>query len=141
MSVCNYIQAAAGDGCWALANRCKISEANLNKYNPSLCVNPIFPDQYVCCSAGSLPDFSPKPDEDGNCFVYVVQKDEVCSKIAKDNHIDDWKKIEEWNKFTWGFSSCGNLQEKASICLSKGDPPFPASVEGHKCGPQVCESY
>ena len=136
--VCKYIQVNAGDGCWALADRCGISQADLTKYNPStgFCDN-LIKDQYVCCSKGSLPDFSPKPDSKGNCFVYTVQDSDVCADIAKAHHIDNYKNIESWNNLTWGFFGCGNLQINQKICLSKGTPPFPSPVEGNVCGPQV----
>lgn len=139
--VCEYIQVEADDGCWALADRCGISEDDLVKYNPGdgFCDNLIL-DQYVCCSEGDLPDFSPKPDDDGNCYVYVVQKDDNCMDIAKANKINDWEMIEDWNALTWGWMGCGSLPEKANICLSEGEPPFPATVDAAVCGPQVCPS-
>ncbi|OJJ06595.1 hypothetical protein ASPVEDRAFT_200629, partial [Aspergillus versicolor CBS 583.65] len=135
--VCKYIQVEADDGCWALADRCGISEDDLAKYNPGngFCDNLIL-DQYVCCSEGDLPDFSPKPDDDGNCYVYVVQKDDNCADIAKANKINDWKTIEDWNTLTWGWMGCDSLPEKAKICLSEGDPPFPSTVDDAVCGPQ-----
>ena len=63
---CSYIQANAGDGCWALAQRCSITQDQLTQYNtePNFC-NNVQNKQYVCCSAGSLPDFSPKPYDNG----------------------------------------------------------------------------
>lgn len=137
MVTCSYIQANAGNGCWDLAQRCGISTADLEKYNPvSNFCNNIVLDQYVCCSAGDLPDFSPKPDDDGNCFVYTVQPGDLCVDIAK-AHKMDADKIEDYNTMTWGFRGCSNLDKYGKICLSKGDPPFPAAVQGNVCGPQV----
>ncbi|KAJ5662800.1 hypothetical protein N7507_003531 [Penicillium longicatenatum] len=135
--VCNYIQVQADDGCWALADRCGITQATLTKYNPSngFCDNLIL-DQYVCCSAGSLPDFSPQPDDDGNCFVYVVKEKDLCDTIATAHKMDK-AKIPDYNELTWGWMGCGNLQIGGKICLSKGTPPFPSPVDGNACGPQV----
>lgn len=137
MSTCKYTQVQSGDGCWALGERCGISQADLVKYNPAsgFCDN-LIKDQYVCCSAGSLPDFSPKPDDDGNCFVYTVVPDDTCDTIAKANHMD-WEDIPTYNELTWGWTNCTGIQKGQNICLSEGMPPFPAAVDGAVCGPQV----
>lgn len=136
-TTCAYIQAQADDGCWALAQRCGISEGDLAKYNPgaNFC-NNIFRDQYVCCSEGSLPDFSPKPDDDGNCFVYTINDGDTCYDIAKANKMDA-DKIPGYNNFTWGWTGCGALPKHQKICLSEGMPPFPAPDDAVVCGPQV----
>ncbi|KAG8163304.1 hypothetical protein KVR01_006601 [Diaporthe batatas] len=136
MATCKYTQVQAGDGCWALGERCGISQADLVKYNPSsgFCDN-LLKDQYVCCSSGSLPDFSPKPDNNGNCFVYTVVPDDTCDKIAKANHME-WQDIPTYNELTWGWTNCTGLQKGQNICLSEGMPPFPAAVSGAVCGPQ-----
>lgn len=138
--VCKFIQVQANDGCWALADRCGITQAELTKYNTAdgFCDNLIV-DQYVCCSEGSLPDFSPKPDEDGNCYVYVIQQDDTCDEIAKANKMDS-DKIADYNSLTWGWRGCNGLQRGQAICLSEGMPPFPEPVDGNVCGPQVCSS-
>ncbi|KAI0191619.1 hypothetical protein F4808DRAFT_476023 [Astrocystis sublimbata] len=135
--VCKYIQVGSGDGCWSLAQRCGISQDDLVKYNPtpSNFCNTLEKDQYVCCSKGSLPDFSPKPDSSGNCFIYVVQSGDTCTDIAKANKMKA-DKIDEYNKLTWGYTGCNDLQEKGKICLSSGKPPFPSAVDGAVCGPQ-----
>ena len=63
---CTTTTVIAGDGCAALAARCGISGADFTKYNsdPKLC-SGLVPGQRVCCSAGSLPDITPKPGADG----------------------------------------------------------------------------
>lgn len=136
-TTCSYIQVQPDNGCWALADRCGISQDDLVTYNPAdgFCDN-LLVDQYVCCSEGDLPDFSPKPDDDGNCFVYTVQDGDLCSTIAKANQMDA-DKIPDYNKLTWGWMGCNNLQKYGKICLSEGTPPFPSPVEGNVCGPQV----
>ncbi|KAF4200743.1 hypothetical protein CNMCM8927_002563 [Aspergillus lentulus] len=57
---CTYVQAIANDGCWSLAQRCNITQAELRQYNSdrNFC-NNITVGEYVCCSPGSLPGFSP----------------------------------------------------------------------------------
>ncbi|KAI9371712.1 hypothetical protein BJX61DRAFT_12353 [Aspergillus egyptiacus] len=136
--VCSYIQVQSGEGCWALADRCGITQDELKDYNPGddFC-DTLLLDQYVCCSDGSLPDFSPKPDDDGNCYVYIVQDNDNCIDVAKANKMDV-DKIDDYNKLTWGWMGCDNgLQRGQAICLSEGMPPFPTAVEGNVCGPQV----
>ncbi|KAL4804670.1 glycoside hydrolase superfamily [Aspergillus unguis] len=133
--VCSYIQVVANDGCWALADRCGITQTELKKYNgDSVCDNPIVGD-YVCCSTGDLPDFSPQPDDDGNCYVHIVQEHDLCSTIAEANQMDA-DDIDGYNALTWGWTGCDRLQLGQSICLSEGTPPFPSPDEGAVCGPQ-----
>lgn len=135
-ATCKYTQVKAGDGCWALAKRCGISEKDLSKYNPTpkFC-DTLARDQYVCCSAGTLPDFSPKPGADGSCAVYQIKKDDTCAAVAK-AHSTDVKRIESVNGNTWGWAGCKRLMVGQKICLSKGDPPMPAEVPNAVCGPQ-----
>jgi chitinase len=110
MAICQYIQVQSGDGCWALADRCGISQDDFVKYNggPNFCDN-LLPDEYACCSAGFRPDFSPKPDGDGKCFVYTIVQNDTCAKIAKANQmeIDDLPKN---NKLAWGWAGCKGLR-------------------------------
>jgi chitinase len=135
-STCKYIQANAGDGCWALAQRCGITQAQFESYNggSGIC-STVQVDQYVCCSAGSLPDFSPQPTN-GNCFPYTIQTGDFCAAIAK-THQMQVSVIENNNNLTWGWMGCNDLQIGQTICLSPGKPPFPANVPNSVCGPQV----
>lgn len=136
-ATCRTVQVASGDSCASLAQVCGISGADFTKYNPdsTLC-SSLKPGQRVCCSAGELPDFSPKPGADGTCATYTVQSGDWCAKIAASNDIsvDD---IEKWNKNTWGWAGCAKLQAQQNICLSSGEPPMPAPVQNAVCGPQV----
>ncbi|OBT40321.1 hypothetical protein VE00_08471 [Pseudogymnoascus sp. WSF 3629] len=133
---CSTTQVQGGDDCGKLAVRCGITAADFTKYNSdaSLC-SSLKPGQHVCCSAGTLPDFAPKPNADGSCNVYYVAKDDNCSNIAAANSLtnDD---LEDFNKNTWAWSGCDHLQFNMNICLSTGDPPMPPSQEGIVCGPQ-----
>lgn len=137
---CSYIKAEPGNGCWALASRCGISQADLTKFNPTgdgsnFCTR-VQIGQFVCCSAGSLPDFSPQPNANGSCSVYTVQKGDLCYLVASANNMTT-QQIEERNKHTWGWSGCNYLMVGQRVCLSVGDPPMPASIPGAVCGPQV----
>lgn len=135
-ATCSYIQAMSGDGCSSLAQRCAITQTQLQSYNggASFC-NSIIVGQYVCCSAGSLPDFSPQPTG-GKCFVYTVKVGDYCSAIAT-AHQMQVADIQNNNNQTWGWMGCSDLQIGQKICLSTGTPPFPVAVPNALCGPQV----
>ncbi|KAI0467015.1 hypothetical protein F4859DRAFT_518632 [Xylaria cf. heliscus] len=134
---CKTIQVVSGDSCGSLATKCGISGSDFTKYNPgaSLC-STLVPYQHVCCSAGTLPDFAPKPNPDGSCATYTVVTDDTCSDIAAANSLTVTQ-LESFNKNTWAFNGCSNLWVGTVICLSSGDPPMPAPVANAVCGPQV----
>ncbi|KAJ5279772.1 hypothetical protein N7478_005144 [Penicillium angulare] len=144
-STCKYIQANAGDGCYNLAQRCGITQDVLKTDNTGngftytsgadFC-NNILKGDYICCSTGSPPDFSPKKNPDGSCHVYTVQKGDFCSDIEDANKMKRGT-IEKYNNQTWGWAGCTLMQNGANICLSDGTPPFPASTDDAVCGPQV----
>ncbi|KAH8882398.1 glycoside hydrolase, partial [Thozetella sp. PMI_491] len=134
---CSTVQVVSGDSCGSLAAECGITAAQFTQFNPnpSLC-STLAVGQFVCCSAGSLPDLRPKPSPNGDCATYTVQAGDFCSKIAASNFIAV-SDIESFNTQTWGWQGCSNVQLGQIICLSTGNPPFPASVSSAICGPQV----
>jgi chitinase len=136
-TACTYVQVQAGNGCWDLAQQCNITEYQLLQYNPTpnLC-STIQVGDYVCCSAGFLPDFSPQPYSNGNCYTYTVQSDDTCDAIAAANRMSA-DTINNVNSQTWGWTGCTGLQAGQRICLSEGTPPFPLPVPSAECGPQV----
>lgn len=136
-NTCSTIRVNFGDTCPSLADECGISGAEFSKYNPddSLCTS-LMPGQYVCCSAGELPDMSPQPNDDGTCASHLVQAGESCSEIATANALTV-DELESFNQNTWGWMGCDHLQSQQTICLSKGDPPMPTEIKNAECGPQV----
>ncbi|KAL3480972.1 hypothetical protein BJX99DRAFT_253957 [Aspergillus californicus] len=134
---CRAIQAAKNDGCISLAQRCGISRTQLANYNKGVdnFCDTLQSDQWVCCSAGDLPDFSPKPNPDGSCATYTVSAHEICYDIAVTYYLTP-KNIEDLNRNTWGWAGCGDMQPGQRICLSTGDPPMPAAISNAVCGPQ-----
>lgn len=135
---CRDIEVHSGDGCGSLAEKCGISGADFTKYNPgdTFC-STLKAKQYVCCSAGDLPDHTPQPGSDGSCFTYTIQQDDGCWSIGDAFGIDA-DRIEDNNKKTFGFAGCDlPLQEGQVICLSDGDPPMPAQDPTALCGPWV----
>jgi chitinase len=136
-NTCTFIQAQAGEGCFALAQRCNITQDQLEQYNSAskFCDN-IQASQYVCCSAGNLPDFSPKAYDNGTCFTYDVQAGDSCFSIASAAQLKA-DKLNDVNNQTWGWMGCDGLQAGQRICLSEGNPAFPPPISGAVCGPQV----
>ncbi|KAL2023348.1 hypothetical protein VTK56DRAFT_3086 [Thermocarpiscus australiensis] len=133
---CRTIQVVSGDGCASLAAKCGVSGADFTKYNPqSNFCSTLQPLQHVCCSAGTLPDFRPKPNSDGSCASYTVVPGDTCAGIAAANSLT----VDELNSFnskTWGWMGCPTLWSQDIICLSSGSPPMPAPITGTQCGPQ-----
>ncbi|KAL4811649.1 glycoside hydrolase superfamily [Aspergillus spinulosporus] len=106
---CRTEQVESGDSCAKLAEKCGISGAEFTQYNPGkdFCAK-LMPKQHVCCSKGDLPDFSPKPNEDGSCFTYQVKENDNCDNLAAQFSLtrDD---LEDFNKNTWGWNGCNLL--------------------------------
>lgn len=114
---CKTAQVVSGDSCGTLAKKCGISAADFTKYNPSstLC-STLQVGQYVCCSSGTLPDRTPKPNPDGTCAAYLVKAGDYCAKIASEHSLTV-DKIEGFNKKTWGWTGCDTLQVGVNMCL------------------------
>jgi hypothetical protein len=134
---CRTEKVQDGDSCAAIASRCGISGADFTKYNSAkgFC-STLKPGQHVCCSSGTLPDFSPKPNKDGSCATTTVGDGESCSTIGAANGLTE-KDIDDFNQKTWGWTGCKNIFKDSVICVSKGSPPMPAEVSDAQCGPQV----
>ncbi|KFH40781.1 Killer toxin subunits alpha/beta-like protein [Hapsidospora chrysogenum ATCC 11550] len=132
---CRTVKVKQGDLCADVASRCGITVAKLKEFNPkkNFCTTLKVP-QLVCCSKGDLP--RPKPDSKGNCATYKVKSGSSCWGITeKYSGLITEKDLESWNKKTWGWGGCGNLQLNNVICISSGKPPLPASVKDTECGP------
>ncbi|KAJ5986037.1 hypothetical protein N7451_010402 [Penicillium sp. IBT 35674x] len=136
-STCSTTQVNEGDLCADVATACGITVAELTEYNPSssFCTT-LQAGQHICCSSGSLPDYTPSQYSNGTCYSYTVQRDDTYKavSVAYDITTSD---IEEWNNDTWGWFGCNDLQIGSYICLSDGSSPMPAPVIGAVCGPQV----
>ena len=135
-SDCRALEVIPGDDCGTLVSKCGISAQDFTKYNPAqdLC-SKLKIGQRVCCSAGTLPDIRPKPNQDGTCASHLVKPDDTCSAIAAANGLntDDIGNFND--KMTWGWSGCKNIMVGVLICLSKGNPPLPAPQSNAVCGP------
>ncbi|KAF3484076.1 glycosyl hydrolase, family 18 [Arthroderma uncinatum] len=133
---CKTIKVVSGDGCSSLASKCGLSLPDFTKVNAAdLCTSPKV-GQHVCCSRGKLPDLRPKPNPDGSCATYTTITSDSCSTIAASLGITITD-IENFNKKTWGWTSCKLLWVGFKLCVSSGVPPMPASVANAICGPTV----
>ncbi|KAJ5121270.1 uncharacterized protein N7515_009231 [Penicillium bovifimosum] len=137
-STCSTTQVQLGQLCGDLATTCGITLSQFYEYNSGSTTwcNNLVPGQHVCCTSGTLPDYTPSKYSNGTCYTYTVQPDDTCKGLsaAYDIDADD---IEKWNKETWGWFGCNDLQIGGYICLSDGSSPMPAPVANAVCGPQV----
>lgn len=134
---CSYRQVVSGDTCDGLISDCGITSTEFYEYNTAsdLC-SPLVVGIYVCCSAGSLPDFSPSAYSNGTCYTYSVQSGDSCSSLASSYSLTE-AEIESYNNETWAWYGCSELQAGQNICLSTGNPPYPLPIANAECGPQV----
>ncbi|KAJ5097120.1 hypothetical protein N7456_007841 [Penicillium angulare] len=135
-STCTVVEVASGDTCTSLASECGVTETVFEGYNGDACSSPLAVGQHLCCSSGTLPDYTPTADSDDNCYSYTVQLGDTCSYLAAYYDITVTE-IESWNNDTWAWMGCDDLQPGNYICLSSGWPPMPATVSNAVCGPQV----
>lgn len=133
---CRAISVEKGDGCASLASKCNIRGAQFVKFNPkpNLC-STLEPPQLVCCSEGTLPETTLKPQPDGTCRTHAVGFKDDCWGI-EDSYSMQSGEIAKLNKNTWGWSGCGRMQLGQIICISKGNAPMPAQLPDIACGPQ-----
>jgi hypothetical protein len=127
------------DICDTLATKCGVSRQDFQNFNKprkgdwnTFC-SGLQLGQSVCCSPGGLPDLRPKRQSNGQCAVYHVLPGEWCGKVAT-KHGLDLEELQGFNKHTWGFD-CNKIYPNAKICVSEGDPPFPAAQINATCGP------
>ncbi|KAK5995559.1 Killer toxin subunits alpha/beta [Cladobotryum mycophilum] len=126
-----------GGSCDGLAKACKISTADLFKYNNAgngqdWC-RKLQVGQKVCCGSGSL---KPLPGADGTCNTYTIKAGDDCSRIGVEYSLTPQDVATFNDKTTWGWRGCQYLSVGMKICLSKGYPPAPAILGDATCGPQ-----
>ncbi|KAH7320966.1 putative glycosyl hydrolase, family 18 [Stachybotrys elegans] len=117
---CRTTKVQSGDGCWALADRCKISQADLVKYNTrkNFCTTLVI-GELVCCSSGTLPETIPPGNSDGTCKTREVVSGDICDTIAPKCGISvaDFKKVNPQNNF------CTTLKVGQPVCCTRGKLP------------------
>ncbi|KAH7317094.1 putative glycosyl hydrolase, family 18 [Stachybotrys elegans] len=118
---CRTTKVQSGDGCWALADRCKITQDNLKKYNPrnKFC-DTLVVGELVCCSAGTLPSTIPPGNSDGTCKIRRVVKDDTCTTLASKCGLsgNDFMKVNAKKDL------CSTLIVGQPVCCSQGKLPY-----------------
>lgn len=102
-ATCSDTQAVCGE------TRCSITLAQLISYHndPNLCTDPQV-GQCICCSAGSLLNFTPQPNTNSTCKTCTVKSGDNCSAIAQANTMTVVN-VENRNKNTWSLTGCSYL--------------------------------
>ncbi|KAI0803704.1 glycoside hydrolase family 18 protein [Xylaria sp. FL0064] len=126
-TTCKTTTVKSGDGCDAVAKRCGITTANLQKYNTAknFCTT-LVPDQLVCCSSGTLPDPIPAANADGTCKTKSVVSADSCSSLASKCGLKpaDFTKLHPVSNF------CSTLQVGQLVCCTHGTLPDIKSKPG-----------
>ncbi|KAL5364727.1 putative glycosyl hydrolase, family 18 [Aspergillus floccosus] len=118
--VCTTTTVNAGDGCWALANRCKITEAKLKEYNPrSDFCKTLVAGEKVCCSSGTLPDTIPPGNPDGTCKTRQVIGGDSCGSLASKCGLTP----QDFTKVNTGANLCSTLRVGQHVCCTRGKLP------------------
>lgn len=118
---CKTTTVKENDGCWALAERCDISESDLKKFNPqSNFCSTLVVGQKVCCSKGDLPDLIPPANPDGTCKTVKVVSGDGCESLAGkcDLKPADFTKLHSGDK-----DFCSKLVVGQAVCCTRGKLP------------------
>lgn len=119
-ATCKTTTVKSGDGCDAVATRCGITTADLQKYNTAkeLCTT-LVPDQVVCCSSGTLPDPIPAANSDGTCKTQSVVSGDSCSSLASKCGL----KPADFTTLHPASTFCSTLQVGQRVCCTHGVLP------------------
>lgn len=117
---CKTTTVKAGDGCWAVADRCGITQANLEKYNTrkDFC-STLVVDEKVCCSSGTLPSTIPAANSDGTCEARQVVSGDSCSSLASKCGLS----AQDFTKVNSATDLCSSLKVGQHVCCSRGKLP------------------
>ena len=117
---CRSIKVEAGDGCWALADRCKITQANLVKFNPrkDFC-NTLVIGEPVCCTTGTLPETIPPGNSDGTCKTRNVVSGDSCGSLASKCGLSS----NDFMKVNTKTNLCSSLAVGQPVCCTRGTLP------------------
>lgn len=117
---CRSIKVKSGDGCWALADRCKITEANLKKFNPrtNFCTTLVIGEP-VCCTTGTLPETIPPGNSDGSCKTRSVIGGDSCASLASKCGLS----ANDFMKVNTKQNLCSSLAVGQPVCCTRGKMP------------------
>ncbi|KAF7128464.1 hypothetical protein CNMCM5793_003194 [Aspergillus hiratsukae] len=117
---CKTTTVKADDGCRALADRCKITEAKLKEYNrrSNFC-KTLVAGEKVCCSTGTLPATIPPGNSDGTCKTRQVIGSDTCGSLASKCGLTP----QDFAKVNTGPKLCGTLKAGQHVCCTRGKMP------------------
>ena len=117
---CKTTTVQSGDGCWTLADRCKISQDDLKKFNPraNFC-NTLAVDEKICCSPGSPPESLPPGNSDGTCKTRGVAGGDSCGSLASKCGISPV----DFAKVNTKADLCSKLVVGQQVCCTRGKMP------------------
>ncbi|XP_014561985.1 glycoside hydrolase family 18 protein [Bipolaris victoriae FI3] len=116
---CRTTTVQSGDGCFAVAGRCGISQADLQKFNRQNLCNTLIKDEKVCCSTGTLPSTLPAGNSDGTCKTIDVVSGDSCGSLASKCGISS----ADFMKANTKTDLCSKLIEGQKVCCSNGKYP------------------
>ncbi|KAK2771652.1 hypothetical protein FQN53_004945 [Emmonsiellopsis sp. PD_33] len=117
---CKTTTVEAGDGCWALADKCGISEDDLKKYNSrSKFCDTLVAGESVCCSSGTLPDTIPPGNSDGSCKTIKVVSGDSCASLATKCGLSP----QDFTEVNPDSELCSALAVGQPVCCSRGELP------------------
>lgn len=116
---CKTATVQAGDGCWAVANRCGISQADLEKYNRANLCTTLIKEEKVCCGSGTLPSTLPNGNSDGTCKTRSVVSGDSCDSLASKCGISR----ADFNKVNTKTNLCLTLAPSQNVCCTDGKLP------------------
>lgn len=117
---CRTTKVESGDGCFAVAARCGISQTDLTKYNTraNFCTT-LVAGETVCCSTGTLPETTPPPNSDGTCQTRRIEYKDECPTLAAKCGITP----AEFTKFNPDKLLCSSLAPGGIVCCGRGTLP------------------
>lgn len=140
---CKTYEVKSGDDCWTIAtDKCGLKNLaalyNLNKNGKKMCEKDgIMPGDHFCCTKGTMPDFSPKPNPDGTCKHVLAAKGDGCDTLAKESCDITTKQFYEYNG-NGKDDFCDNIKPRQVYCCSPGKKP---DLRPKKNKDGTCRSY
>ncbi|KAL2193085.1 hypothetical protein P885DRAFT_46060 [Corynascus similis CBS 632.67] len=116
---CKFTTVQAGEGCYAVAQRCGISQTQLQNFNRANLCNSLVLGERVCCSSGTLPSTLPPGSSDGTCKTRQVVLGDDCGSLANKCGIS----ANDFTKANPQSGLCSSLAEGQHVCCSQGKLP------------------
>ncbi|KJK92746.1 hypothetical protein H633G_03370 [Metarhizium anisopliae BRIP 53284] len=115
---CKTLTVRSGDGCWALAKICGVSQSDLTKYNrrANFC-DTLVVGEKVCCTRGILPSSIPDSKSDGTCVTKEVKSGDSCGSLASKCGLS----ASDFMRLNTKEDLCSTLAEGQQVCCSRGE--------------------